>query len=291
MLRNGWLIIDKPIGISSAKVVAIAKKALKLNKAGHTGTLDPMASGILPIACEEATKLTNYLLNSNKEYEFTIKFGAETNTCDLEGTITETTNFIPSQQEIQDIIPLFTGLIQQVPPIYSALKINGRRAYELARQGQEVEMQPRNVKIYQLELISYINNEATLKVEASKGTYVRSLARDIARKLHSLGHISSLRRIKAGKFSLKHAISLDNLNELVHNRANLTLLPMEEALDDIPALLVNTNQTTAIRFGQLVQVDSQVQDCECVQAICSKQLIAIGAVKEGYFKPARVFNY
>ena len=249
---HGWLIIDKPVGPTSTQVVSAVKRALRDGfypkvKVGHGGTLDPLASGVLPIALGEATKLSGRMLDADKVYEFTIGFGVETDTLDAEGRSVATSDKRPTPAEIEEILPRFTGEIDQVPPVYSALKVEGKRAYARARAGEAPEMTPRRVTIRKLALIG----EARFEAIVSKGTYVRALARDIARALETVGHVTMLRRTRAGPFSLEKAISLDKLGEAAKGRTlEHHLLPLAEGLDDIPALPVTPDQAGALREGR-----------------------------------------
>ncbi|HVU28961.1 MAG TPA: tRNA pseudouridine(55) synthase TruB [Sphingomicrobium sp.] len=258
MALNGWIIIDKPVGIGSTSVVSAVKRILReakepKTKVGHAGTLDPLASGVLPIALGEATKLCGRMLEATKSYDFTISFGEETDTLDLEGEIVARSEVRPGVQEIEGVIGRFTGEIEQVPPAYSALKIGGKAAYARARAGEDVDLKPRRVTIEELSLLSLDEGKATLRASVSKGTYIRSLARDIARALGTVGHVSYLRRRRAGPFSLDSAISLDFLEEAAKARAlTRTVLPFESALDDIPALPVTPDQARLLRHGQML---------------------------------------
>ncbi len=255
---HGWLIIDKPVGPGSTQVVSAVKRALRDGgypkvKVGHGGTLDPLASGVLPVALGEATKLSGRMLDADKAYDFTIRFGAETSTLDLEGEVTATSGVRPAPADVEAVLPRFTGPIEQVPPAYSALKVEGKRAYDLARAGETVELQSRSVTVHSLEIIGVRDEEITLSARVSKGTYVRSLARDIARAVGSVGHVSMLRRVKAGPFTLDRAISLDKLTELGKARQlEQALLPLTAGLDDIPALSVTPDQARLLRQGQKV---------------------------------------
>jgi tRNA pseudouridine55 synthase len=253
---NGWIILDKPVGLGSTQAVSAVKRALReagepKTKVGHGGTLDPLASGVLPIALGEATKLAGRMLDATKAYEFTVSFGEETDTLDGEGQTVATSDVRPTREQVAAILPTFTGEIEQVPPVYSALKIAGKPAYARARAGEEVELKPRQVTIHDLELVQSDDTAATLSATVSKGTYIRSLARDIARALNSVGHVTMLRRTRAGPFGLESAISLDFLDELGKAR-DLTraVLPFEAALDDIPALPVTPDQARLLRHGQ-----------------------------------------
>ena len=253
---NGWLILDKPVGLGSTQAVSAVKRALReageqKTRVGHGGTLDPLASGVLPIAIGEATKVAGRMLDATKQYAFTIRFGEETDTLDAEGQVVATSDVYPTAEELIDILPQFTGPIEQVPPVYSALKIEGKAAYARARAGAPVELKPRQVTIHELRLISASGNEASLLTTVSKGTYIRSLARDIARALNTVGHVTMLRRIRAGPFSLEQAISLDFLAEAAKaRRLTGAVLPLEAALDDIPALPITPDQAQLLRFGQ-----------------------------------------
>jgi tRNA pseudouridine55 synthase len=255
-MLHGWIILDKPLGFGSTQAVSAVKRALReagepKTKVGHGGTLDPLASGVLPIALGEATKLAGRMLDATKEYDFTIRFGEETNTLDAEGETVATSPLRPTPEQAAAILPRFTGLIAQIPPAFSALKIDGKAAYARARSGEAVELKPRQVTIHELRLLGADPGEASLSATVSKGTYIRSLARDIARALGTVGHVSYLRRTRAGPFGLESAISLDFLNELAKAR-DLTraVLPLEAALDDIPALPVTPDQAKLLRHGQ-----------------------------------------
>jgi tRNA pseudouridine55 synthase len=255
-VRSGWIILDKPVGLGSTQAVSAVKRALReagepKTKVGHGGTLDPLASGVLPIALGEATKLAGRMLDATKAYDFTIRFGGETDTLDAEGTVIATSDVRPSRDQVEAVLSRFTGEIEQVPPAYSALKLDGRAAYARSRAGEEVEMKPRRVTIHELRLLEANPDEITLSTTVSKGTYVRSLARDMAHALGTVGHVTYLRRTRAGPFGLESAISLDFLGEAAKAR-DLTraVLPLEAALDDIPALPVTPDQAVLLRHGQ-----------------------------------------
>jgi tRNA pseudouridine55 synthase len=287
MALHGWLIFDKPIGTGSTKVVSLVKRTLREGgyakvKVGHGGTLDPLASGVLPVAVGEATKLAGRMLEADKVYEFTIHFGEETDTLDAEGEIVARSDKRPLLEQVEAVLGRFTGEIEQVPPAYSALKVDGRRAYDRARAGEAVEMKTRRVTVHALEILPGTGGglteaaaggacqqplhhashggpfltgveleEVTFSARVSKGTYIRSLARDIARALDSVGHVTMLRRVKAGPFTLEPAISLDKLAELGHARQlEHALLPLTAGLDDIPALPVSPDQARALREGR-----------------------------------------
>ena len=256
MSLNGWIILDKPVGLGSTQAVGAIKRLLRESgepktKVGHGGTLDPLASGVLPIALGEATKVAGRMLNATKTYEFTIRFGEETDTLDAEGQVIATSDVLPTRRDVEAALSEFTGEIEQVPPAYSALKIDGKAAYARARAGEEVELKPRLVTIHELRVQKMIEGAATFSATVSKGTYIRSLARDIAHALGTVGHVAYLRRTRAGPFGLESAISLDFLNEAAKAR-DLTraVLPLEAALDDIPALPVTPDQAQLLRHGQ-----------------------------------------
>lgn len=249
---NGWLILDKPLGLGSTDGVTAVKRALRAAgydaskrgiKVGHGGTLDPLATGVLPIALGEATKLAGRMLDSDKIYAFTIGFGVQTDTLDLEGKVIATSDMRPTLDAVEAVLAQFTGPIEQVPPIYSALKIDGERAYDRARAGEEVVLASRKVTIHALTVTAHV----------SKGTYIRSLARDIAIALGTVGHVTMLRRTKAGPFDLSHAISLDKLAEFGQARTlEHNLLPLRAGLDDIPALSLTPDQAGLLRQGRVL---------------------------------------
>ncbi len=292
MVVSGWLILDKPLGLGSTQAVGAVKRNLRgaghgKVKVGHGGTLDPLATGVLPIALGEATKLAGRMLDASKEYEFTVAFGRETDTLDLEGAVVAESDFRPTLAQISQILPRFTGPIEQVPPAYSALMIDGRRAYDRARAGEDVAMPRRAVAVYGLEYLpgtgrgtvreadgggvagerkplhdpaggpppraGEVLETITLIAHVSKGTYIRSLARDIASALGTVGHVTRLRRTRAGPFSLDQAISLDNLNAIGQGAAlKNVILPLEAGLDDIPALTLGPEQARAVREGRVL---------------------------------------
>jgi tRNA pseudouridine55 synthase len=258
-MLHGWIVLDKPVGLGSTTAVSAVKRILRQadepkTKVGHGGTLDPLASGVLPIALGEATKVAGRMLDATKDYEFTIAFGAETDTLDLEGTVVATSGVRPTLEQVETVLPRFTGEIEQVPPAYSALKIDGKAAYARARAGEQVAMTKRTVTVHKLFIRhprQSGNDEVMFSATVSKGTYIRSLARDIAQALGSVGHVSYLRRTRAGPFTLAQAVSLDFLEETAKARAlTRMVLPLAAALDDIPALPVTPDQARLLRHGQ-----------------------------------------
>ncbi|MEQ5786967.1 tRNA pseudouridine(55) synthase TruB [Erythrobacter sp. NFXS35] len=260
MPLSGWLILDKPKGMGSTQGVSAVKRVLRQNgyaktKVGHGGTLDPLAEGVLPIALGEATKLAGRMLDSDKIYAFTVRFGEETSTLDTEGPVIATSDVRPTLAQVEAVLARFTGPIEQVPPAYSALKVGGQRAYDLARAGEVVELKARAVTIHALTIRcgDEDTDAVTLVAHVSKGTYIRSLARDIAYALGTCGHVTYLRRIKAGPFTQEQAISLDLLDETAKG-ANLEylLLPLEAGLDDIPALHLDQTSAQAVRQGRVL---------------------------------------
>ncbi len=320
---HGWIIFDKPRGLGSTQAVGAVKRVLReggyaKTKVGHGGTLDPLAEGVLPIALGEATKLAGRMLDASKIYEFTIQFGVETDTLDAEGEVVRRVDRFPPIAAIAAVLEHFTGEIEQVPPAYSALKIDGKRAYDRARAGEEVEMKTRAVTIHSLSLSSGHPGDAaelgstfqttagrpdpydpsaplelvesvTLTAHVSKGTYIRSLARDIARALGTCGHVTYLRRTKAGPFREEQAISLDNLNEIANGAAlEDLLLPLEAGLDDIPALHLDQTDAQAVRQGRVLSGMPQPSGLYC--AMLDNVPVALMEVSDGTSKVVRGFN-
>lgn len=262
---NGWIILDKPLGLGSTQAVAAVKRncreaGLGKVKVGHGGTLDPLATGVLPIALGEATKLTGHMLDASKIYHFTVEFGTQTDGLDAEGAVVATSDVRPTHHQIVAVLDQFRGPIAQIPPMYSAIKIDGERAYDLARKGEVVEMKARDVTVYALDFLDDGTPEhmdkpltcASFIAHVSKGTYIRSLARDIALAVGSVGHVTMLRRVKAGPFTVKQAISLDKLNTLGQGTdPSDVILPLEVGLVDIPALDLSPEAVMAIRQGRI----------------------------------------
>ena len=286
---DGWLVIDKPAGPSSAKVVGRVKRVAKGYKVGHGGTLDPLATGVLPIAIGEATKTVAYAMKGSKSYQFTTTWGEARVTDDCEGEISETSPVRPSKSDIQTALPEFTGEINQIPPAYSALKISGKRAYALARNGKEVALAPRQIWIEKLELVEFEPGSAIFRVTCGKGTYIRALARDLAKRLGTVGHVSQLRRTAVGPFHEKAAISLDIVETLVHSaRLAAQILPVDTALADIPALELPENDALRLRSGQTIAVTGT--DSETIRATSGERLVALAKIETGRLRPLRVFN-
>ena len=291
---NGWIILDKPLGLGSTQGVSAVKRALRQGgypkvKVGHGGTLDPLATGVLPIALGEATKLAGRMLDSDKVYDFTIGFGAQTDTLDAEGVVIATSDVWPTLAEIEAVLPAFTGAVSQMPPAYSALKIDGKRAYDLARAGEEVVLKTRDVTIHALTFVSFEGDALTLTAHVSKGTYIRSLARDIALALDTVGRVTMLRRTKAGPFTLNQAISLDSLAESAKGRAlEACLLPLRTALDDIPVLALNPDQAAALRVGKVL--DGIAAPDGLAFALLAETPIALVMIAGGNARVERGFN-
>lgn len=292
---NGWLVVDKPRGMGSTDVVRKTKRLFKAKKNGHAGTLDPFATGVLPVAFGEATKLLPFVTDGKKEYEFIIQWGAESDTDDSEGEIIRRCEKIPSKDEILKVIPEFIGEIIQVPPAYSAIKINGQRAYDLVRKGIEVNIPPREVEIYALEFECELpGNQAKFKVTCSKGTYIRTLGKDIARKLGSLGYLQELRRTKCGNFDLRQKILLENLENMVYGEdLEKFLLPIETFLCDITVIAVSEADAAKLKMGQgLSPKLYDVREAMGKEAVAmfDDKPAAIVRIDERKISPVRVFN-
>jgi len=296
---HGWVVLDKPVGMTSTHAVSVVKRLFSAKRAGHAGTLDPLASGCLPIALGEATKTVPFVMDGRKLYRFTVRWGEERDTDDAEGRVTETSDQRPAAEAIQAALASFTGTIQQVPPRYSAIKIAGERAYDLARDGETVELAPRPVEIARLELTAAAGpDHAALEAECGKGTYVRSLARDLGRRLGCFGHVSALRRTAVGPFGEETMILLEDLEAVCHRaaagEASLadTLLPVETALDDIPALAVSGADAARLSRGQAVILRGR--DAPnfrgTVYVTASGRLLALAELDRGEIVPKRVFN-
>ena len=281
---NGFLNLHKPLNISSAKAVTIVKKKLNVKKIGHAGTLDPLASGVLPLAINEATKVISYLVNDIKEYKFTICWGEDRDTMDAEGVVVNRNNKVPSKQEILRILPRFVGNIEQVPPIYSAISVNGRRAYQMARQGKVVEMPSRKITIQKLSLLHCDNQQASFATICGKGTYIRSLAQDIAHALKCCGYVSNLCRTAVGSFNIDDAILLDDV-QVSHLR------PIEEPIAHLPGYQLDQQQYIAIKNGQkLILNNLPFKEGDIIKCELGNKLVAFARCSANYLKPIRVFN-
>ena len=301
---NGWIILDKQVGISSRTAVTKISKILKIKKVGHGGTLDPLASGVLPIAVGEATKVISFVQDKKKRYSFVIKWGETTETDDAEGAVLEKSNVRPNITQIESMLPNFIGQILQKPPVYSAIKINGQRSYKLARKKIEVEHEFRKVEIYDLVLKKIINIDlAEFEVECGKGTYVRSLVKDLAEKLNTKGHVIVLRRLSVGNFEEKDTIFIDFSKEIIHSPSILDkILPLKTVLDDIPALVLNETEARQIKQGQKLKLNTlenidhffkqnpNYNKFDKIYAIENNDPIALIKIYDGIVKPARIIN-
>jgi tRNA pseudouridine55 synthase len=293
---HGWLNIYKPLGMNSTKVVTIVRRALDNIKVGHGGTLDPMAEGILPLALGDATKTMSYLMDKIKVYEFEITWGSQTSTDDAQGDTIAVSDFRPSQEQITEALPSFTGQIEQIPPDYSAVWVDGKRAYSLARKDVELDLKARTIFVEDFRLLSAESNDrAVFQVTCGKGTYIRSLARDLALHLGTRGHISILKRVKVGKFSITNAISLENFQELGHKvLAEGYVYPIADVLDDIPAVCVTADQEIDLWHGRTISLSPQQAEgllpgkVLCIQV--QGKALAIGSFDSGFVQPNRVFN-
>lgn len=298
---SGWLILDKPVDFGSTEAVSKIKWLFKAQKCGHAGTLDPLASGMLPIALGDATKTVPYVMDGRKIYEFTVSWGEERATDDLEGEVTQSSDKRPSEQEIRDILPAYIGTISQVPPQFSAIKIAGERAYDLARDGEAVEIPSREVEVHRLTLLACPDaNTAHFEVECGKGTYVRALARDFGRELGCYGHISGLRRTFVAPFAeetmvpLAKLTALEEIEDMDERLAALDALLIDtcEALSALPHLVVSDDQAQRLKMGNPILVrgrDAPVAESEAY-ATARGRLIAIGEIGQGEFRPKRVFG-
>jgi tRNA pseudouridine55 synthase len=294
---HGWLILDKPANMTSTQAVGAVRRAFNAQKAGHAGTLDPLATGILPIALGEATKTVPYAVEGEKRYRFSVRWGAETSTDDAEGEVTRTSEARPTREAIAALLPMFTGEIQQTPPAFSAIKVDGNRAYDLARAGEVVELAPRIVRIDSLELVRMPDADtAVFEAQCGKGTYVRALARDIGRELACLGHLVELRRTRVATFEEARSVTLDALRAVAEQGEDALaahLLPIEAALEGLIALSVGQNDAARLLRGQSVLIRGRdaPQVAGASYATCKGHLIAIGEIEKGELHPTRVFNF
>jgi tRNA pseudouridine55 synthase len=293
---NGWLVLDKPAGMTSTQAVAAVRRLFDARKAGHAGTLDPLATGILPIALGEATKTVAYAVEGQKDYEFTVRWGAATDTDDAEGRIVATSEARPAPEDIEALLPDLTGEVLQVPPAFSAVKIAGERAYDLARTGEAVELEPRPVHIEALALNrSPDRDTAVLSARCGKGTYVRALARDMGRALGCLGHVIALRRTRVGCFGEAHAVTLEELRAATsegEEGLRRVLRPVEAVLDGLAALSVGHDDAARLLRGQPVLVRGHGAYAPGpAYATCKGRLVAVGRIDRGELHPTRVFNF
>ncbi len=297
---SGWLILDKPVDFGSTEAVGKIKWLFNAQKAGHAGTLDPLASGMLPIALGDATKTVPYVMDGRKIYEFTVTWGEERSTDDLEGEATQTSDKRPSEDDIRALLPNYTGVINQIPPQFSAIKIAGERAYDLAREGETVEIPSREVEVFRLTLLNVEADKAHFEVECGKGTYVRSIARDLGRDLGCYGHISSLRRSFVAPFAEETMVPLAELValEAIEDRdarleaLDAFIVDTSEALSALPQIRITEDQAHRLRMGNPIIVrgrDAPVAEPEAV-ALSGSKLVAIGEIAGGEFHPRRVFN-
>ncbi len=305
---SGWVVLDKPEDMTSTHAVSAVRRAFNAQKAGHSGTLDPLASGILPIALGEATKTVPWLMEAQKTYLFTIKWGVSTETQDREGKVTATSDVRPSEIAIRAALEGFVGEIEQVPPQYSAVKVDGERAYDLARAGEDVELAARQVVVYEAELVEAEGQDlAHFRIRSGKGFYIRALVRDLAAKLGAEGHVWRLRRTAVGPFTEAKAVTLDALEDLRHKgAASERLNPVETALADIPALAINGEDAFKLKQGRPIVLLPHVveglkpnfkprtiagQDASrAAVALFQGKAVALGDVRAGQFKPTRVFH-
>ncbi len=286
---DGWVILDKPVGMTSTHAVARLKRIFNAKKAGHAGTLDPLASGILPIAFGEATKTVPFVQDGEKAYRFTVRFGAETNTDDSDGQITAQSELRPTREAILALLPQFIGTIQQMPPAFSAIKINGERAYDIARDGKSPALSARPVTIHALELLSADQDEAVFEARCGKGTYVRAIARDLGRMLGCFGHVTALRRTRVGPFTEADSIALSDLEE---GRVEAAAMRRVEAgLLELPRVIVDRDAAARLRRGQSILLRGADAPADgSAYAACGGVVIAVGAVEKGELVPGRVFN-
>jgi len=298
---HGWLVLDKPVGMTSTHAVSVVKRAFQARRAGHAGTLDPLASGCLPIALGEATKTVPFVMDGRKTYRFTVRWGEERDTDDAEGRVVETSSARPTPADIRALLPRFTGTIAQVPPRFSAVKIEGERAYDLAREGEVVELEARPVEIHRLELVETPDHDhAVLAAECGKGTYVRALARDMGRLLGCFGHVAALRRTAVGPFTEDVAVGLAALPAVgqvsvagAESVAGSPLLPVAAGVAALPALAVSQADASRLARGQAVLLRGRDAPLISGWVAVSAQgsLMALAEVEQGELRPRRIFNF
>lgn len=302
---HGWLAVDKPVDMTSTQVVGRLKYLFNAQKAGHGGTLDPLADGILPIAFGEATKTAQWAMDCDKEYVFTIEWGSSTASQDKEGEVIASSDVRPSRSDIEAVLPGFIGDIQQVPPKYSAIKIDGERAYDLVRDGKSFEIPSREVTVYEAELLDMPDaDHARFRVVSGKGFYIRALARDLAQALGAEGHVSQLRRTRVGALDEAISVSMDQLEQMADDKSALlkSLRPLETVLDDVPQIVIESPDAAMLRQGrEIVLLPHQVEqwraeanpetDDRLALAMCDSQAVALGEVRAGRFQPKKVFQF
>ncbi|MBM3574096.1 MAG: tRNA pseudouridine(55) synthase TruB [Alphaproteobacteria bacterium] len=289
VIVNGWIALDKPTGLTSTQAVSRLKRLYNAQKAGHAGTLDPLASGILPVAFGEATKTVPFVQDGEKTYHFTVRWGEETDTDDSQGRIINTSLSRPTQEKIESLLPDFHGAIKQIPPQFSAIKIAGERAYDLAREGEVVELAPRTVQIYSLKLLRASIEEASFSMTCGKGAYVRAIARDLGRRLGCLGHVTALRRTRVGPFTEQAAFTLNEIEN--ENRAASALSSVEAGLLALPCIIVDRDTAARLRRGGTVILRGRdAPHAGIVYAACGGVPVAFGEIIEGALAPSRVFN-
>ena len=302
---HGWVILDKPLGMTSTQAVGAVRRIFDAQKAGHAGTLDPLATGILAIALGEATKTVPYAMDANKTYRFTAIWGEARDTDDSEGRVTGTSPVRPTREQIEAQLPRFTGTLNQTPPAYSAIKVAGMRAYDLAREGEEVVLEPRDVEVFEARLLDAQTDSAEFEIRCGKGTYVRSWVRDMALALGTLGYVSTLRRTRSGGWDEKDAVGLDTLTPFMHSPAAFGYLrPLSTALDGIPALAVSGPDTVRIRSGNPILIranlfakmkdgfgDGELSGLTVFLKEEDGSPVALAEIAEGELRPFRVFNF
>ncbi|GHG13812.1 tRNA pseudouridine(55) synthase TruB [Paracoccus aerius] len=287
---NGWLIVDKPAGVTSTAVVAKVRWALDAKKAGHAGTLDPDATGVLAVALGEATKTVATVTDALKCYDFTVNWGAETTTDDASGDVVRTSASRPDRAAIEAALPAFTGNIMQVPPAFSAVKVDGERAYDLAREGEDLDLAARPLWVQSLALLDCDKDTARLEMICGKGGYVRSIARDLGRALGCLGHVAHLRRTWSGPFEAEGAVPFDRIDRSAQDWLDSQLLPLEVALADLPMLRATPEGAVRIRNGNPGQVTGAAEWGDLVWVADAKGPVCIGRYQGGLVQPERVFN-
>ena len=302
---HGWVILDKPIGMGSTQAVAAVRRIFDAQKAGHAGTLDPMATGILAIALGEATKTVPFAMDADKTYRFTATWGEGRDSDDAEGAVTGTSDIRPTREAIEAMLPRFTGVLSQVPPAYSAVRVGGERAYDLAREGETVTLEPREIEVFEARLLNAVRDSAEFEITCSKGTYVRAWVRDIALSLGTLGHVSALRRTRLGAWAEKDAVTLETLTPFMHSPAAFGYLkPLATALDGIPALAVTGGDTVRIRSGNPILIRSSLfarmkdgfgEGDLTGQTVYLREEdgspVALAEIAGGELRPFRVFNF